>query len=180
MKQALGVFLISILVYACTNSPKTSHQQHEHEHNGTLLHVSSDEGKEWNVFGVRITGKVLSAQTNGDYSVIVTETPPNGGPPRHVHQNEDELFYVLKGKYEFRCGDTVIQAHEGDLVHLPKGIPHNFVNVDTVTGITMNTITPGGFEQFFDDVAEMSKSTTLSRKQIDSIAGVYGVSFISK
>jgi uncharacterized cupin superfamily protein len=27
--------------------------------------------------------------------------PPDGGPPPHIHRNEDETFYVLEGEVEF-------------------------------------------------------------------------------
>jgi len=142
------------------------------------IHVSATKGKEWNVFGVKIIGKVLSEDTHGKYSVIITETPPNGGPPLHIHTHEDELFYVLKGNYEFFYGDKKMSAQMGDFIQLPKGIPHRFINKDTITGITMNTITPGGFEYFFDDIAEFSKVQRLSKPIIDSIANTYGIKFL--
>ena len=142
------------------------------------IHVATEDGKKWNIFGVRITGKILSNKTNGDYSVIVTETPPNGGPPMHVHSKEDELFYILKGNYIFNFGDKKIHVSRGDLIRLPRGVPHSFVNVDSITGITMNTITPGGFEYFFDDIAVASENKILKREEIDSIAHLYGIKFI--
>lgn len=142
--------------------------------------ITPEAGKEWNVFGVKITGKVMSEQTNGKYSVIVTETPPQGGPPPHVHEHEDELFYVLKGNFVFYCGEKEMKAQEGSLVSLPRGIPHHFKNVDSTLGITMNTITPGGFEGFFETVANLSKKQKPSRAQIDSVAHLYGLSFIKK
>lgn len=172
------LFAIVILAFmGCTRNNQTVTEQ---ERETSYVHVSSDEGKEWNVFGVKITGKIMSAETDGEYSVIVTETPPQGGPPKHVHKHEDELFYVLKGKYKFFCGDQEIIATEGDFIRLSKGIPHHFVNVDTTTGITMNTITPGGLEQYFEDVANASKQGPLTRNQIDSLAKTYGVTFVKK
>lgn len=144
------------------------------------FHVAADAGKDWDVFGVKITAKVMSEQTNGEYAVIVTHTPPQGGPPMHVHQFEDELFYVLKGKYEFFCGDDKIIAEEGSLVSLPRGIPHRFSNVDSVEGITMNTITPGGFEGFFEDIAQLAEGGKPARNQIDSVALLYGMQFVRK
>lgn len=142
--------------------------------------VSSTQGKAWNVFGVAITGKILSEDTNGEYAVIMTETPPLGGPPKHVHDHEDELFYVLKGTYEFYCGDTTMVAKKGDMVRLPKGIPHHFKNIDSITGITMNTITPGGFERFFDDIAAIAQKRKPTRQEVDSIAKNYGMTFIKE
>lgn len=175
--QKTLVFVLLILVnYSCKNNIKPPSVEKNETTNP--IYVSSDQGKQWNVFGVKIAGKILSDQTNGEYSIIVTETPPNGGPPMHIHTNEDELFYILKGNYVFNCGDEKIEVRQGDFIRLPRGIPHNFVNTDSITGITMNTITPGGFENFFNDISKASKNNTLSKSEVDSIANTYGVKFI--
>lgn len=172
-------WLISFMfmLVGCGNGEKQS-VTHEETGNSKMIFVTPEGGKEWNVFGVQITGKIMSEATDGDYTVIMSHTPPEGGPPLHVHKNEDELFYVLKGKYLFTCGDEKIQASEGSFVRLPRGVPHNFRNIGTEEGITMNTITPGGFEGFFDDIARLSKEKPLSREQVDSIANLYGLKFL--
>ncbi len=175
-------FSLFVLLVVVTVGCKRNDYGHSHtaQEPAKAVHVSSEEGKEWNVFGVKITGKILSEDTDGDYTVILTETPPNGGPPLHVHTNEDELFYVLKGNYTFYSGDKVMNAKEGDFIRLLKGIPHRFTNTDSITGITMNTITPGGFEHFFDDIAAHSQNGRPSPKVVDSIAGVYGITFLKE
>ncbi|WP_440880551.1 cupin domain-containing protein [Tenacibaculum sp. C7A-26P2] len=160
------------------NNKKSLPRNNENSNN--LIHVKSEQGEEWNVLGVKIVGKILSSQTNDEYSVIISETPPNQGPPLHVHKNEDELFYILKGNYVFNCGSEKIEAKEGDFIKLPRGIPHTFVNMDSVVGITMNTITPGGFENFFNEISKESKENKLTKNKIDSIANKYGVSFVKR
>ncbi|MEM7374059.1 MAG: cupin domain-containing protein [Bacteroidota bacterium] len=176
MRTILPFYLfLAVLTCACRQTTSSQESQARPE----AFHISSEEGKTWNVLGVEITGKVLSEETQGAYSVILTETPPDGGPPMHLHQYEDELFYVLKGSYAFYYGDKQILAQQGDFIHLPRGIPHRFVNRDSVTGITMNTITPGGFERFFEDIAKVSGTNRPSREVIDSIANRYGVTFVN-
>lgn len=180
--QIQKTFILALLTlssYGCKKHEET-HTIKDNEISNYPIHVSSEEGKEWDVLGVKITGKILSNQTNGEYSVIITETSSKGGPPLHVHENEDELFYVLKGNYIFNCGNKEIKAKEGDFIRLPRGIPHNFVNTDTIVGITMNTITPAGFENFFDDISKSSKTNRLTKHEIDSIAHKYGVKFVKR
>ncbi|MDR3560579.1 MAG: cupin domain-containing protein [Negativicutes bacterium] len=50
----------------------------------------------------------------------------------HRHDNEDEMFYVVKGKLliKFREGD--ISLEEGELIVIPKGVDHLPVAVDEV------------------------------------------------
>lgn len=172
IKNTISLLSIFLTVVSCKNASKKEAVPQE------PIHVSSEAGKKWNVFGVAITGKILSEETDGAYTVIMTETPPAGGPPKHVHKHEDELFYVLKGTYEFYCGDQTMTAKKGDMVRLPKGIPHHFKNIDSITGITMNTITPGGFEHFFDEIAAIAKQRKPTRQEIDSIANNYGMRFL--
>ncbi len=148
------------------------------QENNEPIFVGSDAGKTWNIFGLKIVGKIFSEQTNGQYSVIISNTPPNGGPPKHIHATEDEMFYVLKGNYEFYCGDSTIDATEGALVVLPRNIPHGFKNVGETYGQLINTITPGGFENFFEEIDQLPKDKPLDRKKVEQIAGKYGLKFI--
>lgn len=164
------LFLTSLLFINCQSAQSDKPED--------LLLIESGAGKAWNVFGVKIIGKVMSEATDGEYAVIITHTPPEGGPPLHVHENEDELFYVLQGTYRFTCGEKQVDAPEGSMIRLPKGIPHGFLNIGDQEGITMNTITPGGFEQFFDDIAKLSVNGPPDRSKVDSVALRYGMTFI--
>jgi mannose-6-phosphate isomerase-like protein (cupin superfamily) len=39
-------------------------------------------------------------------------TPPQGGPPLHVHQREDEMFYVLEGEFKVQCADQTLYGEQ--------------------------------------------------------------------
>ncbi len=142
--------------------------------------VDDKTGTTWNIFGLEIVGKVMSEQTNGKYAVVVSTTPPEGGPPLHVHQHEDEMFYVLAGTYEFRFGNQTAIASKGDLIHLPRSIPHSFSNIGSEPGVMINTITPGGFEQFFEEIDRLPKDKPLERQHVAEIASKYGLRFLSE
>lgn len=42
----------------------------------------------------------------------------------HQHENEDELFLVVKGRLLIKLRDQDVWLHEGDLVIIPKGVEH--------------------------------------------------------
>lgn len=42
----------------------------------------------------------------------------------HRHENEDELFLVLKGKLLIKLRDQDIWLEEGEFVIIPKGVEH--------------------------------------------------------
>ena len=46
--------------------------------------------------------------------------------PPHVHQDVDEVFYVLDGEVEFLIGDKRRAARKGALVFVPRGTVHGF------------------------------------------------------
>jgi quercetin dioxygenase-like cupin family protein len=87
----------------------------------------------------------------------------------HVHQDEDELFYVVQGTYEITCGEQVIEADAGDFAHLPRGIAHRYRNVGDGEGILMNTMTPGGFEKFLEEVDQLPKNAPLDKSKVTEI-----------
>ncbi len=43
----------------------------------------------------------------------------------HSHENEDELFYVLKGRLRIEMEAGAVELNEGDLYVVPKGVRHN-------------------------------------------------------
>jgi mannose-6-phosphate isomerase-like protein (cupin superfamily) len=43
----------------------------------------------------------------------------------HSHENEDELFLVLKGHLRIELEDTAVELAEGEMFVVPKGVRHN-------------------------------------------------------
>jgi mannose-6-phosphate isomerase-like protein (cupin superfamily) len=42
----------------------------------------------------------------------------------HHHNNEDELFYVVKGSFDMHLADKIITVNEGEFIIMPKGVEH--------------------------------------------------------
>ncbi len=42
----------------------------------------------------------------------------------HHHDNEDELFLVLKGNLKMDYGDRMVDVNEGEFIIIPRGIKH--------------------------------------------------------
>jgi mannose-6-phosphate isomerase-like protein (cupin superfamily) len=60
-------------------------------------------------------------------SLIVVDAPPGGGPRLHRHPYE-EVFVVLEGTATFTAGDDTIEVRGGQVVVVPAGMAHKFVN----------------------------------------------------
>ena len=48
--------------------------------------------------------------------------------PLHVHHEDDEAWYVLRGVLRFRVGVAAFEAGPGSAVLAPKGVPHAYGN----------------------------------------------------
>lgn len=42
----------------------------------------------------------------------------------HSHKNEDELFFVIKGKFFMDFRDKTVEIKEGEMIVIPKGVEH--------------------------------------------------------
>ncbi len=51
----------------------------------------------------------------------------------HKHDNEDELFYVLKGKFKMEYRDKTIEVNENEILVVPKGVEHRPVAEEEVS-----------------------------------------------
>lgn len=122
----------------------------------TPIHVASDDGRKFWLVGDLITLKMVGSDTDGAFALVEEVTPPQGGPPPHIHTREDETFYVLEGELEFVIGGRALLATAGSVVYGPKGIPHAFRNVGTTPSKMVVFIAPAGFERMLEEVGELA------------------------
>ncbi len=140
--------------------------------------VSPDEGMILNVLGEKITCKVAYEDTGGSYSIIEEVSPPGGGPPPHLHRETDEIFFVLEGEYEIRCGEQAFVAKPGSIAALPRGIPHAVLNIGDRPGRVLVIITPGRFEHFFREIDAQNEIAEVDPPKAMEIALKHDVEFI--
>nr|WP_246324725.1 cupin domain-containing protein [Petropleomorpha daqingensis] len=78
------------------------------------------------------------------------------GPPQHVHQRNDETWFVLSGAVRFTTGSDSFVATPGRLVVAPIGAPHTFANADSdAPALLLCTITPADYVEYFRELARL-------------------------
>ena len=118
--------------------------------------LGPQEGESVNLFALGVRFMVDGEATGGAFSLVEHPLPPRAlGAPVHTHANEDEYSYVLEGRVGVQLGDEVLEGSPGDLVFKPRGIPHAFWNAGDEPAVVLETISPGGFEQYFADLAPL-------------------------
>ena len=88
--------------------------------------VARDGGDHFHFLNTLQTAKLNSEQTNGALTAVEFYAPKNFGPPLHLHDAEDELFYILDGELWLSCGDVEAVHGQGAMAWLPRGLPHTF------------------------------------------------------
>jgi quercetin dioxygenase-like cupin family protein/rubredoxin len=77
----------------------------------------------------------------GDYvslGAFVYNLPSGTRIPLHKHPLNDELFYIIKGRFRFRVGERSFVAVPGDLVQGKMNIPHTFENISDEPGVFLS------------------------------------------
>lgn len=62
-----------------------------------------------------------------DVSFFLVDAPPGSGPSLHTHPYE-EVLVLQEGRASFTVGDVTFEANAGQIVVVPAGVPHKFVN----------------------------------------------------
>src|SRR5919204_1062645 len=85
--------------------------------------LQAEEGQEVSFVRATMWIKASSEQTDGAFSLVEAVDPME--TPKHLHEREDEAFYILGGEHEFDCGDETFRVGPGGYVFLPRGVPHS-------------------------------------------------------
>jgi mannose-6-phosphate isomerase-like protein (cupin superfamily) len=66
---------------------------------------------------------------------------------QHVHEDEDDAFYIVEGEMTFLFGERSAAAPPGTFVLVPPGIEHGFRNDGGVPVRMLNIHAPAGFDR---------------------------------
>ena len=106
-----------------------------------------------------LANKVSGKDTRGQLYIFEHRNMGKGGPPRHIHFEQDEWFYVIAGEYAFEVGDRKSRLKAGDTLFAPRNVPHGWASVGDEPGTLLTIVSPvGPFEEF---LMETTKYTTL-------------------
>ena len=103
--------------------------------------------------GETLMYKVTGDDTNGALDCFVLTIQPKSGPPLHIHHQQHETIYFLKGSYKVQLDSDMFRCETGGFVHIPMGARHAFLNVGDQPGECIVTFAPGGTDKFFEDFA---------------------------
>jgi quercetin dioxygenase-like cupin family protein len=82
------------------------------------------DGVHWNIMGQVYTPKSITEACFSWHALL----PPETFVPPHIHPTQDEYIHVLSGELDLVLAEEHVHANTGDLVCMPRGIPHGIFN----------------------------------------------------
>ncbi|HLZ73281.1 MAG TPA: cupin domain-containing protein [Dehalococcoidia bacterium] len=96
--------------------------------------------------------KVGAADTGGAFALRVTDAlPPGRWIDEHIHQREEEAWYVISGVLTFRISGISTEAPAGSFILVPRGTAHGFGNTGTGPAGYIERFSPAGMEGYFEE-----------------------------
>ena len=114
---------------------------------GSII-LRKGEGRIYNCGSMTAVFKADEEETTARYSVSEWWLEPNSaGPGAHLHEENDEVFYVIAGKPSLLVGDKWVDTYVGDFLRIPAKTMHDFANNTNEKCGLLNFFIPGGFER---------------------------------
>jgi mannose-6-phosphate isomerase-like protein (cupin superfamily) len=143
--------------------------------------ITPDQGVVVQLGGLGVVSKITAAMNGGSFTVVEHPLEPHAlAGPVHTHTNEDEYSYVLEGTVGARIGDTELVAGPGTWILKPHGVPHTFWNAGGEPARLIEIISPGGFESYFGEMADLIASWGSGAPDFPSLLALgdrYGLSY---
>lgn len=76
--------------------------------------------------GGALTFKVRGRQSKGTLTAFENIIASHDGSPLHLHENEDEVWYVLEGQLQFKIDSEIGSARACSFAFVPRRTPHCF------------------------------------------------------
>ena len=128
--------------------------------------------------GLDLLVRLPPAATEGEFCLIETVNAPGAGPPRHRHR-EAEIFRVIEGRYLYEMNGRRFFAEVGDVVSIPGGAAHGFVNVTDKPARQYILIAPAlDAEAFFTGLAGVMRGGVPDHAALEAFGVKWGVEFL--
>ena len=122
--------------------------------------------------------KVTGEDTGGAFDYFIVEVAPHGGPPLHVHHNQEETIQVVKGHFKIRIGDAIVYCEDGGFAYLPSKIPHAFLNLTDEQGEIIVVYTPGGGHKFYEELGPLTRNGSPDHRVVAQLFAKYNMTLL--
>jgi len=127
----------------------------------TFAH-GTDDGERIGLLGGLYTFKATGDETGDAYTLCQVSGPAGMATPMHLHENEEEGFYVVEGQMTIFADGAEHQLSPGGFAFAPRGTTHGF-RLDSSQATMLLLISPGnaGHELMFREMGEPAAEPAL-------------------
>ncbi len=128
--------------------------------------------------GLELTVRLPAETLSGAITMMETVNAAGFGPPLHRHR-EAEVFRVMEGAYLFEVDGNRFEAQAGDVVCVPGGAAHAFLNVSDKPSRQLVMMLPAmDAERFFLGLAAVLASPHSDRATLNAFGVPWAVEFL--
>lgn len=117
-------------------------------------------GKAWNILGQTYYPKALSEAA----FAFEANSAPGQFVPVHVHPTQDEFILMQEGELALKLDGAWHVARAGDLVRMPRGVPHGYFNRSDRPARALFWVSPArGLAELFERLHDMTDEAEVVR-----------------
>jgi len=120
----------------------------------------------WNLGGLFMV-LAEAKDTGGAYSIMEQMIAKGPQAVVHLHETQEEGFYILEGRAIYTIGDQKLTAGPGDFLSIPKNTWHSFESLTDGLRV-LNFYAPAGFERVIIESGTPATSLTLPPDDLPS------------
>ena len=113
--------------------------------------MSDSDNREFVLAGIVMKRLLSGEQTAGQFCLLENKSGGNTRTPIHVHANDDETVYVIEGELTAVIDGRPRRLAAGESIFLPRGIPHQLVNMSGNPNRYILIGTPALFDRFVEE-----------------------------
>ncbi|MBY8916686.1 cupin domain-containing protein [Nitratireductor sp. L1-7-SE] len=127
-------------------------------------------GKEWNILGQVYFPKATCDST----FAFETNSDPGQFVPVHVHPTQEEFILVQEGELDLKLDGKWMKAKAGDLVRMPRGVPHGYFNKSDKPARALFWVSPARkLEALFETLHNMTDP-----EEVVKVSALHEVDFL--
>ena len=124
----------------------------------------------WNILGQTYFPKAVCDST----FAFETNSQPGEFVPVHIHPTQDEFILVQEGELDLKLDGVWSKATAGDIVRMPRGIPHGYFNKSDKPCRALFWVSPmGKLRDLFEQLHELTDV-----EQVVKISAEHDVDFL--
>ncbi len=143
----------------------------------SIHHVPHSAGETHPVMGDPMRSIMTAEQTGGAYALAEQEIRPGNGAPPHIHQREDESFYILEGEFAATVDGVEKPLAKGDYIHIPRGAVRSFSNVGRANGRVLILHVPGSASAFYIAMGKLAFPPDMA--EVLALAAKHGIEVVA-